>query len=301
MEHDFGQSEARVTLVMPARDVERWIEEAILTIRAQRLAEWVLVVVNDGSRDNTPHNARLASRDDHRIIVVDANYHDLNEARYAGLRLALTEWGKTEFLAFPDGDDTRDQRFLVECVAALEKNPDILAVFTGIKNIDENGEPVDFPLLTNTTKGELGIDRLLLGDFPPRTTSGMVWRRDKLMLPFKDPPSEDYEMSARMLDKYGGKIFGVDEDLLSYRTRPGQWTQPKNASLIISAVDRIYAEYVPRMKNPENRWQVYQIFAAAASSRGCPEHAEYYVQIAEQLSKNPDIPLKTYAQYSSGR
>lgn len=299
MEHDFGQSEAKVTLVMPARDVEQWVEEAISTIRAQRFGEWVLVVANDGSMDDTSDMVKFAAKGDGRIVALDVGYHDLNQTRYAGLRVAKAKWGKSEFVAFPDGDDVRDSRFLEECISVLENNPDMLAVFTGIQNIDADGKPINFPLLTNTTKGRLGLDDLLLGDFPPRTTSNIVWRYDKILLPFKEPPSEDYEMIARIIDSFQGEIFGIEETLMSYRTRPGQWTQPKNARLIIAAVDRIYTEYVPKMKQRENRWQVYQIFATAALARGCPENAEYYVKIAQKLSKDPETILETYDQYNA--
>lgn len=277
---------------MPAHNVEPWVEEAILTIRYQTFTDLVLVVVNDKSSDNTGEIARRASKDDQRVHVIDVNYGDLNLARYTGLSAAQECWGVSPFVAFPDGDDVRDAAFFENCLPPFD-DPAVQAVYTGYKRIDKDGVAVENWLYPNALKGRLGLDDLLLGDFPAATTSAITFRRTGLLLPFSAPPSEDYDMLARILARIQGSvIYGVNQTLMSWRIRPGQWTQAANTKLIFDKLDRIYATYVPLM-SPSKRWEVYQIAAAGAMDRGLDEYGRHFARLAGQLALNPETQLTT--------
>ena len=47
-------SHPKVSVLMPVRDGAEWLDEAIESIRTQTLSDWELVVVDDGSTDETP-------------------------------------------------------------------------------------------------------------------------------------------------------------------------------------------------------------------------------------------------------
>lgn len=293
-----GLRTPEATLVMPARDVAPRVAQAIGSVLNQTLDDFGLVVVNDGSVDDTSKIARQATVHDSRALVADVNYHDLNLAREHGLALARASWGESPFVAFPDGDDVRDPEFLEHCLLPFN-DPSVQAVFSGIRSIDEHGNTLSNWLLTDTMKGRLGLDELFLGDYPPRTTSAIVFRRSALRLPFAEPPSEDFEMLARILSSSKEAVmYGLDEALVGYRTRPGQWTRPENNRRIIAAVDEVAAKYVP-MVRPENRWQIYQMFVTGSIARGCPDYGAYYSRLAGQLAVDPEIHPRTFVQYQA--
>ncbi len=57
-------ADPQVSVIMPVRDGERWLAQAIESVLGQTLAEFELIVVDDGSVDGTPAIiAGLSSRD----------------------------------------------------------------------------------------------------------------------------------------------------------------------------------------------------------------------------------------------
>ena len=60
----------RVSVVMPAYNAERYIEEAIQSVQVQTKPDWELVVVDDCSTDTTPELLRELSHQDGRIVPV---------------------------------------------------------------------------------------------------------------------------------------------------------------------------------------------------------------------------------------
>jgi chlorobactene glucosyltransferase len=62
----------RVSVVLPARNEAAHIEACVASLRATTWPDWELVVVNDGSTDDTGALARHAAADDARVRVIDA-------------------------------------------------------------------------------------------------------------------------------------------------------------------------------------------------------------------------------------
>ena len=87
-----------VSVIVPAYNAGPWIGEAIRSILAQTHRELELIVVNDGSSDDTL--IRVLAFDDTRIRVVDQANAGVSAARNMGLALA-----KGDFICFMDGDD----------------------------------------------------------------------------------------------------------------------------------------------------------------------------------------------------
>lgn len=87
----------RISCILPVRDGERFLEEALDSVLAQGRTEMQIVVVDDGSTDGTP--AILERYGDH-VEVVRQEPTGVAAARNAGLRRA-----RGELLAFQDADD----------------------------------------------------------------------------------------------------------------------------------------------------------------------------------------------------
>jgi glycosyltransferase involved in cell wall biosynthesis len=108
----------RVGIVMPAFNAAATISEAVASLRAQQHRDWTLIVVDDGSTDDTA--AILA-----RIVAVDDRVHLLRQpnageasARNAGLAALDTEW-----VAFLDADDWVAPTWLARLAAEAEADP----------------------------------------------------------------------------------------------------------------------------------------------------------------------------------
>jgi glycosyltransferase involved in cell wall biosynthesis len=121
-----------VSVMMPAYNCERFIGDAIESLRAQTYQEWELIVVNDGSTDGTAQVAR-AFRDP-RITVIDQRNAGESSAR----NTALTHmWG--EFVAFLDADDLYLPRHIEAAAAVLRAEGQIDATYSDGFYCDERG------------------------------------------------------------------------------------------------------------------------------------------------------------------
>lgn len=91
----------QVSVIMPAYNAERALEQAVLTVRKQTLTDWELLLIDDGSTDGTVALARELARTDPRIILLQQGQNTgAAQARNRGIREA-----RGRFIAFLDADD----------------------------------------------------------------------------------------------------------------------------------------------------------------------------------------------------
>lgn len=89
-----------VSIIIPAYNVERYIEHCIVSILKQSYTNIEILVVNDGSSDNTPNIVHKLALVDCRIKLIDQKNSGVSAARNAGIRAS-----KGEYIVFVDGDD----------------------------------------------------------------------------------------------------------------------------------------------------------------------------------------------------
>jgi glycosyltransferase involved in cell wall biosynthesis len=102
----------KVSVILPTFNRADTIMRAIRSVQAQTFQDWELIVVDDGSTDNTM--AALAGIDA-RITLIRQENRGVTEARNTGIRA-----GSCDFFAFLDSDDEFMPHHLELCVAFLE-------------------------------------------------------------------------------------------------------------------------------------------------------------------------------------
>lgn len=125
---------ALVSIVMPVRDRATVVPAAIESVLAQSYADWELVVVDDGSSDNTPGVVQAFAERDPRVRLVRGPAAGVCAARNSGIAAA-----GGRYVAFLDSDNVWVPEFLEHSVAALETGDDI-AVYAAVEMIRESGE-----------------------------------------------------------------------------------------------------------------------------------------------------------------
>ena len=89
-----------LSIIMPAYNVEDYIERAIDSILKQTYSQIELIIVDDGSTDNTLDIISARQKMDKRIIVVSQKNKGAMSARNEGIRIARGQW-----ITFIDSDD----------------------------------------------------------------------------------------------------------------------------------------------------------------------------------------------------
>lgn len=112
-----------VSVIIPAYNVESYIETCIQSVIKQSLDNIEIIVINDGSTDSTIKIIEKIALTDNRIIVISQENQGLSCARNAGLQIS-----KGEYVSFVDGDDWIDPFMLEKMYQnAILHNSDVVS------------------------------------------------------------------------------------------------------------------------------------------------------------------------------
>jgi glycosyltransferase involved in cell wall biosynthesis len=126
----------RVSVVVPVRDGERFLLEAVQSVLAQTELDLELIVVDDGSTDTT--RELLAGLTDPRVRVLTQPPRGLTDALNAGCAEAAAP-----VIARMDADDVALPDRLERQLAFLDAHPDVALLGGGIVLVDEQGREFD--------------------------------------------------------------------------------------------------------------------------------------------------------------
>jgi glycosyltransferase involved in cell wall biosynthesis len=115
-----------VSVVVIFLNAERFLEEAVCSVRDQELADWELILVDDGSTDRSTLIARDLAAEDERIRYVDHPGH-VNRGMSASRNLGVAHT-TAPLISFLDADDVWVPGKLAEQVDLLERLPDVAMV-----------------------------------------------------------------------------------------------------------------------------------------------------------------------------
>ncbi|MDX6556313.1 MAG: hypothetical protein QOD86_2508, partial [Miltoncostaeaceae bacterium] len=208
------QRAMRVSVVMPARDAEGTIGEALESLRAQTIDDWEVVVVDDGSRDRTRALVEELAARDPRIRVIDGPATGPAAARNAGIAAARFDW-----LAFLDADDWLEPEYLEALTGVLREDPALDGAHCGWARVDAHGALGAGECCTAT--GDLFP---LLARACALSIHSCVVRRERVLqaggFDPAYPHAEDWDLWQRVART--GALFGrVPRTLAYYRMRPG--------------------------------------------------------------------------------
>jgi len=112
----------QVSVVIPVWNGERYLKEAIESILNQDFPDFELIIIDDGSTDDSGRIA-VTFAHDKRVIVLTQENAGVVVARNNGLQIA-----KGEFVAFLDADDIAKRDRFSKQVAYLQANPEVAVV-----------------------------------------------------------------------------------------------------------------------------------------------------------------------------
>jgi glycosyltransferase involved in cell wall biosynthesis len=109
-----------VSVVVPCFNYGRYLRDCVESLKAQSYASWECIIVDDGSRDDTPATCAELVRADPRVKFARQENRGVSAARNLGLSRI-----SGEFVQFLDADDLLEPLKLATQVAFLESNPGV--------------------------------------------------------------------------------------------------------------------------------------------------------------------------------
>ena len=121
----------KVSVIIPTYNNGKYICEAIDSIFAQTYSDYEIIVIDDGSTDNTKE---IIERFSGRLRYIYKKNGGISSARNAGIHAS-----KGKYLAFLDADDVWLPEILEKQIKVLEKNTKVGLVYTAKYMMDETG------------------------------------------------------------------------------------------------------------------------------------------------------------------
>ena len=229
----------RLSIVIPVRNGADFVGRAIASAQAVIADALEILVIDDGSTDETPALLhRLAAADPRLVVVTRRADHGASAARNEGIARA-----RADLVCFLDADDLLFAGPVAERVTWLEQHPDIVLSFANYQTLLPDGtiEPrfaAYWPRFEGFVDGRTGMVALgdagfgLLFGENPVCTSGTIARREALLaLGGFDRDlrqAEDWDMWIR-LSRQGG---------VAYSTTPESLHTAREGSLSTDVSDR---------------------------------------------------------------
>ena len=229
----------KVSIIMPTYNYEKFIESALTGILKQTYTNFELIIVDDGSTDNTIEILKTIK--DERVKILTKEHSGIGKSLNLGFENATGEYE-----TWTAADDLLYSTAIEEMVNVLETNPKIDFVYTrcelGI--MDETGLEERY---------RIPYDQKISMEWNPKTfydefNIGIIWLwrknlRIKAGSDYIPTPCEDYEMTTRMIEA-GGKFYHLPKIL--------GWRRIHNLASVKSLSEEYTKDLIQRMQKKRN-------------------------------------------------
>lgn len=205
----------KVTVYIPTHNNSRYLNQAINSVLNQKFSDWELIVIDDGSTDNTRDILR-AYENNHKIKIIYQENKGLTITNNIALRIS-----NGEYIIRLDGDDYLDENTLLVLSNILDKHPEIGLVYPDWYNITEDGEIVDIERRNK-------VDETVLFDIPAHGACTMIRKSCLIELGGYNEQihcQDGYDLWIRFIGKY--KVYNVNCPLFYYRKHSKNMTGDK--------------------------------------------------------------------------
>ena len=227
-----------VSLGLPIYNAERFLAEAIASIRAQTFTDFQVIAVLDGCRDRSEEI--LITSADERFVIVK-NEANLGICRTRNIILERTQ---SPLMAWMDADDTVMTERMALQVAFMNTHPEVDILGARFDSVDERGQllyPV-FPLPTEHEEIKEGFRT-----FGAVHNAVVMYRTERIRVAggYDSFYAEDFALYLKCL-ALGYHFANLPQVLLHYR-RYSHQIMGRLREPTMRAIDRAYYRYGPQI------------------------------------------------------
>jgi glycosyltransferase involved in cell wall biosynthesis len=286
-----------VSIIMPVYNSARYLSEAIESCLDQTYRKFELIIIDDGSNDDSKEIIEFYWRKYPDKIKV--HFFQKNQgaaaARNKGIKMA-----RGDYLVFADSDDIQDKERIQQIIESIKRDK-VDMVFNNCLMIDENGQSLGkdlgFPEILNNSNGLLlSLQRNYFW------TSLATVKNDRLVY-FDESlmRSEDYDLFLKLLF-HGWKFTFIKEPLVKYRIHSGNdssdYEKARKATIKILnkyPVENLYTK-LKEKGHPEK--DIYITFGIMSIIKKEYDNAVDYLNKAKDMAGDNYIDLLQIFFYS---
>lgn len=238
-----------ISVIVPVYNVEKYLPQCISSILNQTIQNLEIILVDDGSLDNSGKICDDFSKNDNRIIVVHKENGGLSSARNAGLKIA-----NGNYIGFVDSDDWLDENMYETLLKLInDTNADIsYCNFFRTANGNEKISPINNEIIESFNNIE-GLNNFYTDLYQPTV---VAWNKlyakklfDNVIYPV-GKIHEDEGTTYKLFCK-ANKITYSNRPLYYYRITPNSITTSKFNVKRLDIIE-LYDEKIKFIKNLHN-------------------------------------------------
>jgi glycosyltransferase involved in cell wall biosynthesis len=203
-----------ISVVLAVHNGERHLQRSIASVLSQTLANFELIVVDDGSTDATPQLLAAAAGSDARVIVIRREHRGLAESLNAGIARA-----RGRYIARQDADDVSMPDRFTRQIAYLDAHDEVGALGSSAEVIDPAGHVVG---ALTAACGAAAVRRALLTLRTTPVHGSMMIRKRAIETSGGYRPSfragQDYDLWLRLSEHDG--VDNLPDALYQWRLDP---------------------------------------------------------------------------------
>jgi glycosyltransferase involved in cell wall biosynthesis len=215
----------RVSIVLPVYNAQRYLDQTMCSLVEQTFADFEIIVINDGSTDDSLEILRTHGRRDKRISIITRPNTGLVGALQDGLRAA-----QTDLIARMDADDIALPQRLEKQVAYMDAHPECVLLGTFVRAIDPHGMSIWDETQIPLEHAEIDAALMQGRGGVVRHPTAML-RRDAIQKvgSYRDEfnCAEDLDLFLRLAEV--GRVANLPEILLLYRQHYGSINRTRYA------------------------------------------------------------------------
>ncbi|HEY9770120.1 MAG TPA: glycosyltransferase [Coleofasciculaceae cyanobacterium] len=238
---------SKISIIIPTYNSKKTIEETITSLQQQSFSDYEIIVIDDGSQDNTI--AVVKNIAEPRLKLFSYENGGVATARNRGISHATGE-----FIAFLDADDLWSPDKLALQIEALYQNPEAKVVYSWTQYIDEQGKPL-FSGTRYSYRGDV-YQQLLQTNFLTNASNILVHRDVLDLVPGFNPKlayTADWDFYLRLAKNFNFAV--VPKFQIYYRQSANSMStkveQLKEESLLL--LDRVYQTATTDLKLQKNQ------------------------------------------------
>lgn len=302
----------KVSIIVPVYNTAQYLRQCVDSLIAQTLSDIEIILVDDGSTDDSPRICDDYARSDARIKVIHKANGGASSARNCGMRIA-----KGKYLAFVDSDDVCDHRMYEQLVRVAEENQVKMVICSAYYLCGDCAKPFscnDARPAIEMIESHTMISRLWNSEYDCNiftTPCNKLYLREffagKILLYREGIICEDDEVANRLyLQKYD--IAVVNRPYYYWRMNPDSISHKpfgqRNCVFLSILSDRVSAfesigMRLAAQKTAKVFCEIYIEYYIKAWQNGHKEWVEGYREVFIQMRKYiaNDITLKTKTRY----
>lgn len=212
--NDNANEDALVTVIVPVYNVEEYIRECVDSLLTQTYSNIEIILVDDGSTDNSGSICEEYAKEDSRVIVIHKENGGLSSARNAGMEIM-----RGKYCCFVDSDDAVAVTFIDYMIGLIHMSGADFSACSYTREFNEMGNTSSQGLI------EADAHKALEFIFSEKTMTTSAWGklyRADLWADIRFPEGyiyEDYATVYKVIMKCE-KIIIAPEKLVFYRPNP---------------------------------------------------------------------------------